>query len=77
MRAYQFSADSRWFARFTEQQYVILYDLENCTERLIYRPGQSLCRISVNNLVFDVDSERLAWTFNHEWDNSNNTGIEV
>ena len=64
-RAYQFSPDSQWFARFTDQHAVILRNLISQTERIIYQPLETWNPILVNDIVFDVNSERLAWTFDH------------
>lgn len=76
-RAYQFSRDSRWFARFTEDHCVVLHDLHhNGSARLIYRPDESWRGIMVNNILFDDMSERLAWTFNHQRNHIDTTRIQ-
>ena len=77
-RAYTFSSDSRWFARFTDQNCVMLHDLETQTERLIYQPPDTWTSSVANNLAFDRQVQRLLWTFDHTgvrktW----NTRVEV
>ena len=74
-RAYQFSADSRWFARFTEEHCVTLCDLETFTERIVHRPEGSWSCILMNNLTFDAASERLIWTFHYN--NSSDTRVHI
>ena len=66
-RSYLFSSDSRWFARFSDRQCVVLHDLKSGTEQVIFDPVYSDLRdpILINNLVFDNKTERLAWTFDH------------
>lgn len=77
-RAYRFSPDSRWFARFTEQYALVLCDLQNYSERVIYQPEKSLSRIILNDLMFDAKSKRLAWTLNYiDANKSHNTSVHM
>jgi len=61
-KAYIFGSDSRWFARFTDQNCVMLYDL---TERLICSSPDTWTTLVANNLAFDRQVQRLLWTFDH------------
>ena len=56
---YVFSPDSRWFARITEGQSIILRNLKLNTELTVTTNGGS--ENLLNNIVFDCKSERLAW----------------
>jgi len=74
-RAYQFSPDSRWFARFTKEHCVAVCDLETFTERIVHRPEESWTCILMNNLDFDAASERLIWKFHYN--NSSDTRVHI
>ena len=77
-RSYKFSADSRWFARFTARNSVVLYDLKQQTEVEIAQPDDSWSNILINNLAFDTESKRLAWTFNYvDHNKAHDTRIEL
>lgn len=77
-RLYQFSYDSRWFARFTPENSVVLHDLRQQSQITILKPDASWSNILVNNLAFDTDSTRLAWTFNYVANNkAHDTRIEL
>jgi hypothetical protein len=74
-RSYQFSPDSRWFARFTDDNKVILHDLHNGSHKVIY---SSVGRILANNITFDQKSRRLAWTFDYiNLNNESRTRVEL
>ena len=77
-RSYKFSNDSRWFARFTIRNSILLYDLKEQSEIEIARTDDSWSNILINNLAFDTESERLAWTFNYvDMNEAYDTRIEL
>lgn len=75
-RAYQFTPDSVWFARLTDQGSIVVRNLLYGTEKIISLPSGEYT-ITFINVVFDRKSELMAWTFDQIGRKIRDTRIEI